>query len=85
MDTVGGVISQIPFLRFVIPQLSGYNELMRILQGLWGFIDDEIKIHEEELSGDEPRDLIDAFLLKIHKNNENEDTIFDRELMHRTT
>ncbi|XP_028050883.2 methyl farnesoate epoxidase [Monomorium pharaonis] len=79
MDTLGGVISQLPFLRFVMPELSGYNELMRILHGLWGFIDDEIKIHEKELSGDQPRDLIDAFLLEMRKNNENKDTIFDRE------
>ncbi|XP_024880700.1 methyl farnesoate epoxidase-like [Temnothorax curvispinosus] len=78
MDTLGGVISQMPFLRFVIPELSGYNELMRILESLWSFLDEEIKIHERELS-DEPRDLIDAFLLEIRRNTENEDTIFDRE------
>lgn len=84
MDTLGGVISQIPLLRFVIPELSGYNKLMRILNNLWHFIDEEIKIHERELSDDQPRDLIDAFLLEIRKNNENEDTIFDRKLMHRT-
>lgn len=82
MDTLGGVISQMPFLRFVIPELSGYNELMRILNNLWSFLDEEIKMHEKELS-DEPRDLIEAFLLEIRKNNEAEDTIFDRELTRR--
>lgn len=82
---MGGVISQMPFLRFVIPEQSGYNDLMRILQGLWSFLDDEIKMHEKKLSG-EPRDLIDVFLLEIRKNNnENEDTIFERKLMHRAT
>ncbi|XP_011699204.1 PREDICTED: probable cytochrome P450 305a1 [Wasmannia auropunctata] len=78
INTMGGVISQMPFLRFVIPELSGYNELMRILNKLWRFLDEEIKIHERELS-DQPRDLIDAFLLEIRKNNKNENTIFDRE------
>ncbi|XP_011686917.1 PREDICTED: probable cytochrome P450 305a1 isoform X2 [Wasmannia auropunctata] len=78
MDNLGGVISQVPFLRFVIPDLLGYNELMRILNNLWRFLDEEIKIHERELS-DQPRDLIDAFLLEIRKNDKNENTIFDRE------
>lgn len=82
-DALGGVISQMPFLRFVIPELSGYNGLMRILENLWSFLDEEIKIHEKELPDDriQPRDLIDAFLLEIRKINENEDTIFDRELI----
>lgn len=79
-------MSQMPFLRFVIPKLSGYNEIMSILINLWSFLDKEIEIHEKELQSDsQPRDLIDAFLLEVHKNNENEDTIFDRELVHRTT
>ncbi|KAL0099679.1 hypothetical protein PUN28_019820 [Cardiocondyla obscurior] len=79
MDTLGGVISQMPFLRYVIPELSGYNELMRILENLWSFVDEEIKIHEAELFNYQPRDLIDAFLLEISKNYENEDTTFNRE------
>ncbi|XP_018372426.1 PREDICTED: methyl farnesoate epoxidase-like isoform X1 [Trachymyrmex cornetzi] len=79
MDTMGGVVSQMPFLRFVIPELSGYEELMEILENLWRFLDEEIKIHERKLSNDPPRDLIDAFLLEICKHDENEDTVFDRE------
>lgn len=81
MDTMGGVVSQMPFLRFVIPELSGYKELMKILENLWLFLDEEIKIHERELFNDSSCDLIDAFLLEIRKNDENEDTIFDRKLV----
>lgn len=77
MDPLGGVMSQMPFLRFIIPELSGYNELMRILEKLWGFIDEEIKMHEIESSDDQSRDLIDAFLSEMNKNGD-EDTIFDR-------
>ncbi|XP_015438038.1 PREDICTED: methyl farnesoate epoxidase-like [Dufourea novaeangliae] len=80
MDPMGGVISQMPFLRFVIPELSGYNELMRILRKLWGFMDEEISEHEKRLAGSSPQDLIDAFLLEISANNGGrDDTIFDRE------
>lgn len=79
MDNLGGVMSQIPFLRFIMPELSGYNELMRILKKLWSFIDDEIKMHESDPPLDQPRDLIDAFLSEMSKKNGDEDTIFDRE------
>ncbi|CAD1479939.1 unnamed protein product, partial [Heterotrigona itama] len=80
MDTMGGIVSQMPFLRFIVPELSGYNDLMRILQKLWGFLDEEINIHERQLSENQPQDLIDAFLLEISsKNTEPSDTIFDRE------
>ncbi|XP_033183428.2 methyl farnesoate epoxidase isoform X2 [Bombus vancouverensis nearcticus] len=80
MDTMGGIVSQMPFLRFMIPELSGYNDLMRILQKLWNFLDEEINIHEKRLSGNQPQDLIDAFLLEISsKNTEQGDSIFDRE------
>ncbi|XP_050458694.1 methyl farnesoate epoxidase-like isoform X1 [Cataglyphis hispanica] len=82
MDNLGGVVSQIPFLRFIIPELSGYNELMKILKKLWSFIDDEIKMHESDPPPDnQPRDLIDAFLSKMSKKNGDEDTIFDREML----
>ncbi|XP_029164018.1 methyl farnesoate epoxidase-like [Nylanderia fulva] len=78
MDPLGGVMSQMPFLRFVIPEQSGYNELMRIHKKIWGFLDEEIKMHENEPS-DNPRDLIDAFLLEMSNKSGDEDTIFDRE------
>lgn len=78
MDILGGVMSQMPFLRFIIPELSGYNELMRILDKLWTFLNEEIEMHVNELS-EEPRDLIDAFLLEILKENGGGNTIFDRE------
>ncbi|XP_029055473.1 methyl farnesoate epoxidase-like isoform X2 [Osmia bicornis bicornis] len=79
MDTMGGIVSHMPFLRFIIPELSGYNELMRILRKLWGFLDEEITIHEKQLSGNEPQDLIEAFLLEISSNSKIDDSIFDRE------
>lgn len=78
MDPLGGVVSQMPFLRFVIPELSGYNELMRILEKLWGFLDEEIKMHESEPSDNKPRDLIDAFLSEMSNKSDDENTFFDR-------
>ncbi|XP_017885231.2 methyl farnesoate epoxidase-like [Ceratina calcarata] len=78
MDTMGGVVSQMPFLRFVIPEMSGYNELMRILNKLWNFLNEEINTHEKQMTGGQPQNLIEAFLLEISKNND-DNSIFDRE------
>ncbi|CAB0032549.1 unnamed protein product [Trichogramma brassicae] len=82
-DTMGGIISLMPFLRFIIPELSGYNHLMSTHEKLWGFLDEEIKLHEENLPTSQPRDLIDAFLMEIrdqtHSADHEEQSIFDRE------
>ncbi|XP_011146847.1 methyl farnesoate epoxidase [Harpegnathos saltator] len=75
-NITGGLISQMPFLRFVMPELSGYNDLMRIIRELWSFLDEEIEVHKRELSDSQPGNLIDAFLLEVDKNK---DPNFDRE------
>ncbi|XP_012286716.1 methyl farnesoate epoxidase [Orussus abietinus] len=78
MDTMGGIMSYMPFLRYVIPELSGFKELMYILEKLWSFLSDEISAHERKLPESQPGDLIDAFLLEIPKN-QGTDSIFTRE------
>ncbi|XP_043461100.1 methyl farnesoate epoxidase-like isoform X1 [Leptopilina heterotoma] len=81
-DTLGGIVSHMPFLRFVIPELSGYKELSTNIKKLWEFIGYEIDSHEKELTSDVPKDLIDAFLLQIRSQKDSEqqhDSIFNRE------
>ncbi|XP_015598468.1 methyl farnesoate epoxidase [Cephus cinctus] len=78
MDTMGGLVSQMPFLRFLIPELSGYNELVRIHEKFWAFIDEEITNHDMKLDINLPQDLIDTFLIEISRNK-SADSIFNRE------
>ncbi|KAI4500460.1 hypothetical protein M0802_004422 [Mischocyttarus mexicanus] len=79
-DTMGGLLSHMPFLRFVAPKWCKYDETMKVLKLQWKFIDDEITKHELDLTDKEPRDLIEAFLLEIASRKENNaDEIFDRE------
>lgn len=80
VDTSGGILSQLPILRFIFPDLSGYNSLMFILTKLWSFLNDEINQHVLNLPADEPRDLIDAFLMEISRNN-SDNSQFNRELL----
>ncbi|XP_033223161.1 methyl farnesoate epoxidase-like [Belonocnema kinseyi] len=81
-DTLGGIVSLLPFLRFVIPELSGYKELLDNSQKLWEFIDEEIYSHEKDIKADQPRDLIDAFLMEIKSQKGSSlqsDSIFNRQ------
>lgn len=76
---MGGIVSQMPFLRYVIPELSGYNRLMENHQKIWGFVDEEISAHEKKISNNQAQDLIEAFLLEISsENSKRDDSIFDR-------
>lgn len=62
-DPLGGIISHLPFLRFIIPELSGYNHLISTLDKLWRFIGDEIDRQESILKiNQKPDNLIQAFI-----------------------
>lgn len=38
IDTCGGLLNQMPFLRFIAPGWSGYTSLLSVLNRLWGFL-----------------------------------------------
>lgn len=78
MDCMGGVMSHLPFLRFVCPELCGYNEIMRITNNLLQFLNEEISQHENQIHERFPQDLIDAFLLEMRTKRPDENSIFDR-------
>ncbi|XP_046828202.1 methyl farnesoate epoxidase-like [Vespa crabro] len=79
-DTMGGLLSHMPFLRFIAPKWCNYDETMSLLRKQWKFIEEEITKHELELTDKEPRDLIEAFLLEIASRKGNDSNgIFDRE------
>lgn len=39
LDMSGGVLNQIPFLRYIAPKISGYEQIMEVMQGLWDFLE----------------------------------------------
>nr|QYV43140.1 methyl farnesoate epoxidase / farnesoate epoxidase [Colaphellus bowringi] len=71
VDISGGVLNQMPFLRHIAPNASGYNQIKNILERMWDFLEETISEHKKtvELS-QQPRDLIDAFLQKIDIKND---------------
>jgi methyl farnesoate epoxidase/farnesoate epoxidase len=76
---MGGILSHLPFVRFIVPKLSGYHDLNAMLSRLWSYFKEEIDNHEENLTLDDPNNLIDTYLLEIKKHTDEEDTNFDRE------
>jgi len=38
IDASGGLLNQMPFLRFIAPNFSGYNHLLAILNRMWSFL-----------------------------------------------
>lgn len=78
---MGGIISHFPFLRFIIPELSGYTSLMKVLHTLWNFIDDEIENHLKEFQFNQPaNNFIDAYLLESYDANSKQ-CLFDRKIL----
>ncbi|XP_063217519.1 methyl farnesoate epoxidase-like [Bacillus rossius redtenbacheri] len=75
----GLLVNVMPFLRFIIPKFSGYEESMEYVTGLQNILRDTIKEHRETFDGQEPRDFIDVYLQEIEKQKHSADTTFTDE------
>ncbi|XP_074115598.1 methyl farnesoate epoxidase [Cotesia typhae] len=81
-DTLGGLISHFPFLRFIIPEISGYTSLMKTLHKLWKFIDDEIEIHLNKIQlHQQASNFIDAYLLERYDEKSRQFSFDRKELI----
>ena len=57
-----------PWIRHVLPSVSGYNKWLEGVNGIKDRIRMEIQEHEATLDVDNPRDFIDTYLIEM-KNN----------------
>lgn len=64
-DISGGMLNQLPFLRFIAPEQTGYSKLKKVLVNLWEFLEETINEHRKTVCASHARDLIDAFLQKM--------------------
>ena len=62
-----------PFLRKLFPKLTGFDVLKRGYHGVYKFLEQEIKSHQENLDMDNPKDFIDAYLIEMKKKTEEGD------------
>ncbi|PSN47976.1 Methyl farnesoate epoxidase, partial [Blattella germanica] len=73
VDPSGGLLNQMPFLRFIAPDRSGYTKLMENLNRMWNFFKEMIEDHRRTFSPECTRDLIDSFLqeMEVTKSHSN--------------
>lgn len=77
----GGVLNQMPFLRFFAPNSTGYNRLCHVLNEFEKFFNETIFEHKKKLNN-EPNDLIDLFLIEMNQRcSEGKNSSFDGNLI----
>ncbi|XP_071452880.1 probable cytochrome P450 303a1 [Hetaerina americana] len=65
VDTTGCPFSHFPFLRFIAPEMSGYNMFVSTHQKIWDFLYKELERHKTSFQPDICRDFMDLFLKKV--------------------
>ncbi|CAD0200803.1 unnamed protein product [Chrysodeixis includens] len=63
-DMSGGILNYIPYIQYIAPDLSGYTEIKNIHVTIHGFLRETIQQHQQTLDVNNPRDVIDAFLIE---------------------
>lgn len=75
-DMAGGTLTQIPWLRFIAPEATGFRLIQDLNKQLWSLLREVIAQHLEHWSDDKKNDdLIYSFIAEM-KNSEGEETTF---------
>lgn len=78
-DMSGGLLNLFPWLRFIMPERSGYLPLLNSLKPLWKFLGDAIDTIRDRPEDEETKCFIQAFLHEM-KNNQNSHRYTDKQL-----
>ena len=62
-----------PFLKDWAPKLTGFENIKRGYHGVYDFLKEEIKSHQDNLDLDNPKDFIDAYLIEMKRKKDNGD------------
>ncbi|XP_015182878.1 PREDICTED: probable cytochrome P450 305a1 [Polistes dominula] len=65
-DSSGGTLSNFPWIRYIAPEMSGYNLLLKVNDELKQILIDTINDHKEKYVPGEENDLIDMFLREMY-------------------
>ncbi|XP_034231242.1 probable cytochrome P450 305a1 isoform X2 [Thrips palmi] len=82
-DMAGGILSTLPWLRYLAPERSGYNLIARFNTSLKELLEETIAAHHTSYNPGRTRDLIDAYLheTKAHQKEGIESTFTDDQLV----
>ena len=56
-----------PWVRFILPSMTGYTHRLETLARVRQFILEEIEAHDRDLDENDPRDLMDQYLLEMRR------------------
>ncbi|XP_050521557.1 methyl farnesoate epoxidase-like isoform X3 [Daktulosphaira vitifoliae] len=79
LDMSGGILNQMPFIRFLAPKCSGYRDIKHILHEFYTFLKASVEDHKHRVNDEE--DLICAFLKEIEKNKESTKSFSEEQLL----
>jgi methyl farnesoate epoxidase / farnesoate epoxidase len=75
LDMSGGILNLFPFIRYVLPEKSGYKELVDTMKPIWKFLEFEIDGIKKNFDVKrEPKCFIEAYFKEIYKSNESSET-----------
>lgn len=82
IDMSGGILSQLPWLRFIAPEKTGYHPLIETLKPLWEFlnknIEEVMKLHDKNR---EPKSFIEFYCREIFNRGESESHFSQEQLL----
>ncbi|KAI7815647.1 cytochrome p450 [Rhyzopertha dominica] len=77
---VGALFHYLPFMKFLAPNMSGYNLYLQTHKPIWEFIFAELDNHKKTFNSKEPRDFMDVYL-KMLKDPERPKTFNEKQLV----
>ncbi|KAB0792147.1 hypothetical protein PPYR_14106 [Photinus pyralis] len=80
-DMSGGVLAQQPWLRYIIPERSGYNLIKKLNKELKAFLMETINEHHETWTEDNQEDFIYSFITEMKKMNDPQSSFTDEQLL----
>ncbi|KAL5237917.1 hypothetical protein ACI65C_005327 [Semiaphis heraclei] len=79
LDMSGGILNQMPFIRFLAPKCSGYEHIKQILLEFYIFLKESVEEHK--YGSKDQEDYISAFLIEIEKNKESPGSFSEEQLL----
>jgi hypothetical protein len=76
MTESGGIIFFAPWLKYIIPEWSGYNGMRRIMDKFRVIFTGAVEEHKSTYSEDYQRDFIDVFLKEIKECKDTDSAFF---------
>lgn len=73
-DIAGGIMNQLPWLRFIIPEKIGYNLVVKLNKEMKAFFVDTIVHHHETWQPGRQDDLIYSFITEMKTSEENKNS-----------